>query len=85
MTANKILVHIRQPSSDMAFDAYVPCDIRANLVVRALGELFSTLSDGLFLAAEDTMLWSDLLDGFVDIGKSLAENGLNNGDTLLLV
>ena len=83
--SKKLLVNVCQPNTDISRDALIPADIRADLIIDALGAMFQNLSESRFRASKDTMLWSENLSKFLDMKLTMAENGLVNGDRLFLV
>lgn len=81
----KFLINIRQPTSGASCDAYVPADVRCDCLVKALGVLMEEMSDHEYVREPNALLWSESVNGFLDLNRTAAENGLTNGDRWILI
>ncbi len=81
----KVLVEIYLPAANKTFEVYIPLAIRVNEAVLLVSNVLSDLSDGKFLAAEDTVLCDAVSGTILNINKSVFELGIQNGTKLILI
>ena len=82
---DKILVRIYVPALERSFDMLFPALSQMREVLELVERAVTALSDGRFIASEDTTFcYRD--DGYiVDINKSVCELGIQNGSQLMLI
>jgi hypothetical protein len=82
---DKILVDIHVPAINKNYDVYIPFKSKFYDVVKMVTCIVEEISDGNFIASEETVLCNGLTGAIYNINMSAAELGLKNGSKLMLI
>ena len=82
---HKILVEVYNPASDNSYDVFIPLKSPVYEVVYLLSTTISELSQGHYIATEQTILCDRMTGNVFDINKTIEELGLKNGSKLMLL
>ncbi len=81
----RVLVEVYLPAASKSFDIYIPLSSKISEVLLLVSKVISELSDGTFLAAEDTVLCDAVSGNILNINMSVYESGIKNGAKLILI
>lgn len=82
---NKILVEIYVPVLNRSFDVFIPLTSSMSQVLELVKKAVSDLSDGRFIADENTALCHKEDGTIININLSVAELEIKNGSKLMLI
>ena len=81
---NKILVTIVVPMIELTYDIYIPVSKNTKIAIDLLAETINELTEGHFPKKEKYTLINS--EGVIlDKKKNIKENGVKNGDKLILI
>lgn len=81
---NKILITVVVPMIEESYDIYVPVSKNIKITIDLLAETINELTDGHF-PKKDKYILINTSGVFLDKKKTVKENGLKNGDRLILI
>ena len=82
---DKILVEIYVPLLDRSFDMFIPVSLPAYEVLELIKKAVTDLSDGQFIANENTILCHREDGSLINVNLSVYELGIRNGSKLMLM
>ncbi len=85
MKKEKVLVNLSVPSIGESFDIRIPAFLKVSALVPLLVESVAELSSGEYVCAGDEYLCCLERDCVLSRNYTIAENGVRNGDHLLLL
>ena len=81
---NKILVTIVVPMIEKTYDVYIPVSKNVKITIDLLSQTINELTDGHFPIKEKYILM-DSNGILLDKKKNIKDNGVKNGDKLILI
>ena len=81
---NKILVTVIVPMIEQKYDIYIPVSKNVNVTLQLLSKTINELSEDHFPIKDNYTLLSST-GTFYDKAKTIKENGIKNGDTIILI
>ena len=81
----KALVEIFVPAAAETFDVYIPLACKIGQILPLAAAALSDLSQGKFLADQDTVLCDRNTGSILDVDMEAAELGIHNGSRLMLI
>ena len=82
---HKILVEIYNPASNQSYDVFIPLKSPVYEVVYLLSITITDLSQGHYMATEQSILCDRKTGNLFDINKTVEELGLKNGSQLMIL
>lgn len=82
---NKVLVEIYVPVLNRSFDVFIPLTSSMSQVLELVKKAVKELSDGRFIADENTALCQRQDGTIININLSVAELEIKNGSKLMLI
>lgn len=82
---NKVLAEIFVPVLDYTFDAFLPLESPMSQVLELLKKAVKDMSDGRFIADENTAICHREDGTILNINLSVYELGIHNGSKLMLI
>lgn len=82
---NKILVEVYLPVASRAYDVFIPFKSRMYEVLTLLSKVAAELSEGLFVASEDTIVCNRLDGSIYNLNMTVEELGFVNGTKIMLL
>lgn len=81
----KVLVEIKIPAADAKFDAFIPKTSKGMDVLNIISSMFSSMFEGKFEKAPDSVICIADTGKLLDINKSIYEQNIINGTKLVLI
>ena len=81
----KVLVRVKLPMADMAYDARIPLDVSAGIAVRMLIEMFEKLRETKLPVSASPALWMAGTGRQLDSSATLRELCVKDGDLLMIL
>ena len=81
----KVLVEIKIPAADAKFDAFIPKTSKGIDVLNIISSTFSSMFEGKFQKASDTVICVSDTGELLDINKSIYEQNIVDGTKLILI
>lgn len=85
MRMDSVLVEVRIPAADTKYDALIPKKSRGAEVVKILTATFSKMFEGKFKGLSDSVICVLKTGEELDINKTIYEQGIVDGDILILI
>ncbi|NLM34498.1 MAG: methyltransferase [Clostridiales bacterium] len=82
---DKVLVEVYLAAAGRSYDVYIPLASPMNEVLQLISTLLSDLSEGSFMANDDTVLCDAESGTIFNINIPVAELGIKNGSKLVLI
>ncbi len=82
---NKVLVEILLPAARQKYDVYIPLDSKMSEVVKLVSNALEELSEGKYMATEDSVLCDAETGIIFNINTEVAELDIRNGSRLMLI
>lgn len=82
---DKILIEVSLPAINETFEVYIPLDLKFYEITFLLSKMVTDLSNGLFIANEDSTLYEKESGKVININMSARELKFKNGDKLMML
>ena len=82
---DKILIEVSLPVINKVFEVYIPLDLKFYEITFLLSKMVTDLSNGLFIANEDSTLYEKEFGKIININMSARELKFKNGDKLMML
>ena len=82
---NKVLVEILLPAAGQKYDVYIPLDNKMSDVVKLVAAALSDLSEGKYMATDESVLCDADTGIIFNINTEVAELNIRNGSRLMLI
>jgi hypothetical protein len=82
---DKVLIEITVPVTNATYDMFVPVRSRMYEVLELIKKAVSDMSDGHFIATEETTLCYKESGNIIDVNMTVYELGIKNGSKLMLI
>lgn len=82
---DKVLVEVYVPVLDCTYDVFIPLQIPMYEVLELIKKAVYEMSDGRFVADENTAICHRKDGTIININLSVYELGINNGSRLMLI
>ena len=82
---SKILVEVYLPVASHAYDLFIPSKSRMYEILNLLSKVAAELSEGLFVASEDTIVCNRVDGSIYNLNMTPEELGFKNGTKLMLL
>lgn len=82
---NKALVEISVPAAGEKYDAFIPLDSKMSEVVKLVATAMSELSQGRYKATDQAVLFDAESGAIYNVNMMVAELGIKNGSSLVLI
>ncbi len=81
----KVLVEVFVPVIDATYDAFIPITSQMSEVLELLKKAVTDLSNGRFVATEETAICYRENGAIININMTVYELGIHNGSKLMLI
>ena len=85
MNKNKILSELEIPLIERKYDLFVPVNKKVGTIKKLIEQALVDLSDGSYVIAEDTNLYSKETGAVYDVNKTVRDTDLKNGSRVILL
>lgn len=82
---DKVLVNVFVPMLNTSYDMFIPLTSQMHEVLMLIKKAVNELSDGRFIANDNTAICHRDNGGILDINLSVYELGIHNGSRLMLI
>ena len=82
---NKVLVEIFVPATREKYDVYIPLESRMSEVLKMVSNALTDLSEGKFIADQETILCDSDTGIIFNVNMEVAELGIKTGSRLMLI
>lgn len=81
---NKVLIEVKLPVADMAYDLFVPDSMQVGTMTQLVASAFSKLSNGVYMPSECSVLCNQETGKEYDLNARVYETDIHNGTKLFL-
>lgn len=85
MNKNKILIELEIPLIERKYDLFIPVNKKVGTIKKLVEQALVDLSDGSYVIAEDTNLYSKETGVVYDVNKTVRDTDLKNGSRVILL
>lgn len=82
---NKILIELEIPLIEKKYDLFIPINKKLGTIKKLIEVALLELTDGAYVIAEDTNLYSKESGSIYDINKTVRDTDLKNGSRVILL
>ena len=82
---NKVLIQLEVPLIEKKYDLFIPINKKVGTIKRLIEEALVELSDGAYIVAEDTNLYSKEDGAIYDVNRTVRDTDLKNGSRVILL
>lgn len=81
----KYLVDVYLPTCESHYDAFIPAGKQIGEVIRLLGNIMTSLSEGMFVLTPDTILFDGETGKALPVDVTAYDAGIRNASKLILI
>ena len=81
----KVLVRVKLPMADMAFDVRIPYDISVAVAAKMIAKMFKQITREDLPISKEPILLKAPIGELIDGTKTIRESGITDSDLLLLI
>lgn len=85
MNKYKILIELEIPLIEKKYDLFIPVNKKVGTIKKLIEQALVDLSDGAYVIAEDTNLYSKETGNVYDVNRTVRDTDLKNGSRVILL